>query len=670
MYWFNMHFSFHFFFNKKHFIMMYYIILVNYMRKKAVSPVIAIVLMIALTVAAAAIIWFVVTPMLRTTEGVMVSEVTIYDADVDFKYDKLKLSIANSGTKEIYLQSINIQNQDFGINVTWDLQGQKTLGAGQGNYYIATSSSENEELQSGLAVDIYLLYSSTSSAVDMKKYWIQSKYLPLLINASADISEPLVYRTANEDSATSRSTFPGPGYSPTLFFLLGAYKSNPSLSADYILSETGNVLEQDYRPYLNDSRTFQAGNPYYSNYKWIPYNDTGTYRGLISFTGNFDPADTLNWKGPGVVYVGFYVYNPTSTDMDVAVYYQTDDHGKIYKDGEILPITDPNWNRWSSPGYEVTIKQGYNYFLLKTQDTGGQWDAQVLFVDTGTQDDLSQLESRWPAQPLQQIPTTDPDALKYRVSADETGTSAATFPGPGYSPQKWFLLGRFIPGTRSSQSRMNVDYINANGYGNEQDYRPYIGDTNTFTTDIGTETNNSFVPYKDQGNLMGVIDFRGSSGRFDKGDTLNWAHRGIAYAGTYIYNPLSTDVQVQIACQSDDHFYLWVNGQKIIDSFQESISWNEWSSLHTITLNPGLNYILIKSGDRGGNWDVNLILKSDTVDLSEFLAVWPESQPSPLVKAALENKNNANYSQNPSPTFLERLQEMLVATFSSKTRQF
>ncbi|MHA1779113.1 MAG: hypothetical protein ACTSYN_06010, partial [Candidatus Heimdallarchaeaceae archaeon] len=173
----------------------------------------------------------------------------------------------------------------------------------------------------------------------------------------------------------------------------------------------------------------------------------------------------------------------------------------------------------------------------------------------------------------------------------------------------------------------------ANGYGSEADYRPYIGDTNKFTTDIGTETNNSFIPYKDEGNHIGLIDFRGgTSSRFDKGDMLYWDQRGIIYAGTYIYNPTGSAVQVKIACQSDDDFYLWVNGQKVIDSFAEGIAWNKWSSLHTVTFNAGLNYILIKSGDRGGNWDVNLILQSDTADLSKFTSIWPESKPMPTQK--------------------------------------
>ncbi|UJG42956.1 MAG: hypothetical protein K9W46_11330 [Candidatus Heimdallarchaeum endolithica] len=219
--------------------------------------------------------------------------------------------------------------------------------------------------------------------------------------------------------------------------------------------------------------------------------------------------------------------------------------------------------------------------------------------------------------------------LQYRTSTDDSSTSRGTFPGPGYSPHKWFILGRFIPGTSSSSANMQVDYIEASGYANETTYRPYLNSGDTFNTNIGTETNNSFVAYLDVGNQIGLIDFiGGSSSRFDRGDTLNWDSRGIVYAVTCINNPKSTSATVGIACQSDDDFYLWVNGELVIDSFADSLSWNEWSALKNITLTPGLNYILVKSGDRGGNWDVNLILVDiGDDDLETFTSVWPTSSP-------------------------------------------
>ncbi|MHA1867004.1 MAG: archaellin/type IV pilin N-terminal domain-containing protein [Candidatus Heimdallarchaeaceae archaeon] len=601
-------------------------------KNRAVSPVIATVLIIALVIAAVAVVWLVVMPMLQPSDSLLAGYPSFSDENQNYFYDQITILITNSGTKNIVPKALLIQNSDSGVDLRWNFTVQsRTLIPGTGDEFHAQAVENVTELVGGVNVDLYIAYTLDSSTGSEKEWTLTlGFYLPILVNASADIFQPLQYRTSTDDSSTSRGTFPGPGYSPTLFFLLGVFRNNPSLSADYILQNTGNIPEQDYRPYLNDTTEFTTGNPTDSNFKFIPYNDTGNYPGLVSFYGtSFDSADQLNWQGPGIVYIGFYIYNPTANSMDVRVFYQCDDNAKLYFDGQLLAITDPSWNSWSSNGVEVIIDPGYNYFLFKCQDTGGNFDGQVLFVDIGTTDDLSQLQSRWPILPTQQTFPSDPDALRYRISSDDTGTSSGTFPGPGYSPHKWFILGRFIPGTSSSSTNMQVDYIEASGYANETTYRPYLNSGDTFNTNIGTETNNSFVAYLDVGNQIGLIDFiGGSSSRFDRGDTLNWDSRGIVYAATYINNPKSTSATVGIACQSDDDFYLWVNGELIIDSFADSLSWNEWSALKNITLTPGLNYILVKSGDRGGNWDVNLILVDiGDDDLETFTSVWPTSSP-------------------------------------------
>ncbi len=619
-------------------------------KKKAVSPVIATILIIALTIAAAAIVWLVVMPMLQPNDSLTVSEPSFTDNNNNYFYDQITIFVANSGTMTIFPKAIVIENTEKNINLTWNFTTQsRRLMPGTGDSFTACAIENSTELLGGVNVKLYLRYSTETSDSKAKDWTMSNYYLPELINASADIFVPLQYRTADDDSSTSIN-FPGPGYSPTLFFLLGAFRNNPSLSSDYILLNTNSIVEQDYRPYLNDTTEFKQGNPSDSGYHFIAYNDSGNYPGLISFYGTaFDKGDSLGWKGPAVVYVGFYIYNPTNNAMDVKVYYQADDNAKIYADGTKLDIPDPSWNYWSSVGANYSIHPGYNYFLFKCQDTGGNFDGQVLFVDTGKTDDLSLLQSRWPILPTQQVTPNDPDALRYRVSSDDTGTSSRTFHGPGYSPHKWFLLGKFASGVSVGSTQMYTDYIANNGYGNESEYRPYLNSPDRFATGIGSETNNSFIAYEDAGNQVGLIDFiGGSSSRFDKGDSLNWQSRGIVYAGTYIYNPEKTSADVSISCQSDDYFLLWVNNELVLDSINASLRWNEWSDLINITLNPGLNYILVKSGDRGGNWDINLLLVDIGANdhLGTFTSVWPTSKPTQLlytpIKTSATNLNLDN----------------------------
>ena len=597
--------------------------------KKGVSPVIATILLIALVVSAAAIVYFVVIPMLGTDANVIADDIDFSDTNANFLYDEVELNIANSGTKIIYPKEINIRNIGQEINVTWQLTSQGALKAGTGGIFTALTITEGFEIISGKRVDIYLSFSPDVSTSQPQEQFIGSKFLPLLVNATADIYMSMAYRTSAEDCSTSRGTFPGPGYSPTLYFLLGAYRSSPSLSTDYILQSTGNTLEQDYRPYLNDTYTFETGDPYDSEHRFMAYNDTGSYTGLIGFYGNrFDENDDLDWKGSAVVYVSFYIYNPTLEDMDVQLFYQCDDHAKIYANGQALSIVDPSWNKWSNTGYDLIIEPGYTYFLFKCQDTGGNFDGQVLFVDSGETDQMNKLQSRWPVYPPAPLNPTDPDALRYRGSSDDSGTSSSTFPGPGYSPQKWFILGRVVPDVNAQPTgNMLIDYIALNGYGTEETYRPYLGSGDVFNTEVGTETGNSFMAYMDAGNHIGVLDF--IPGRFDSGDTFEWSDDGIVYAATYIYNPDESAADVAIACQSDDYFILWVNGNKIFNGTETPLAWNAWCPLQNITLNPGLNYILVKSGDKGGNWDVNLILHDvgTSDDLSTFTAIWPETNP-------------------------------------------
>lgn len=217
-------------------------------------------------------------------------------------------------------------------------------------------------------------------------------------------------------------------------------------------------------------------------------------------------------------------------------------------------------------------------------------------------------------------------ALVLRTSADDSSTSRGTFPATsGYSPRLWFILGIYRSGT-SGLCGNTDDYILADGYGNSEDYHPYIGLDDEFSTQISSHTNYKTMAYNDSGNYPGCVSFRGSS--FDSGDTFNWPQRGVAYMFSYIYNPTSEVMDVDISVQSDDSFMLWINGELELGTYSTS-QWNRWVTPTTITFNPGYNIITLRTTDNGGNWDAQTLFwdTGETNSITSLLNVWPIIEP-------------------------------------------
>lgn len=640
--------------------------------KQAVSPVIAVVLIIALVVAASGIVWLLVMNMTETDADIAAENPSFFDADDNGFYDEARITIVNPGTSDINPTGLRITDSIEAKTTTWTFTTLNNIGPGLGDTLTAIAGEEGDQLQSNQNIEIVIEYVAEGEEDPNQELLLRSDFfLAQLVSSSVDIIEPLVARTSTDDSSTCRSTFPGPGYSPTLFFILGVYGSG-TIGQDAILQEIG-VEEQEYRPFLNDTQEFTTGDPSESNNGFMAYNDSGNYPGLISFYGSsFDAADPLNWQGKGVVYVGFYIYNPTTAAMDVAVFMQGDDNTKLYGEGELLG-GHSIWNKWTSVGYEYSLIPGYNYFLLKCYDGGGNFDGQVLFVDVNTTDPMDQLQSRWVVLPPQGgTPPAGPDALQYRVSADDTGTSSSTFPGPGYSPKKWFVLGRFEAGHSSSETRMSVDYLDVAGYGSESSYRPYMGSGHTFSdNELDNTTGYEFEAIEDAGNHRGLIDFiGGDSSRFDKGDSYSWIGRGIAYAGAYIYNPEPTEMTVSLSAQSDDDFYMWFNGAFLENHTFSSPAWNTWGQLNNVAIQPGLNYVLIKTGDRGGNWDVNFLITDhgSEDDLRTLTAIWPTEAPMPLlVREDHKTKSNSHEGESDPATNIVRTPNRGICLLSEFT---
>jgi flagellin-like protein len=214
-------------------------------------------------------------------------------------------------------------------------------------------------------------------------------------------------------------------------------------------------------------------------------------------------------------------------------------------------------------------------------------------------------------------------AMYLRTASEDSATSRGSFPTTaGYSPALWFLTGIFKSGT-SNLHLDSTDYIASNGFGAAEDYRPYLGITDTFSTDISAHTGYHSLAYNDTGNYPGLVSFRGTS--FDGGDTLNWPQRGIVYMQSYIYNPTPDAMDISISIQVDDAYYLWVNGDLLGSGTQANNGWRTWRAPVTVTLNPGYNVITVRAADAGGNWDAQVLMwDTGTVDdLTGLLNVWP-----------------------------------------------
>jgi len=218
-------------------------------------------------------------------------------------------------------------------------------------------------------------------------------------------------------------------------------------------------------------------------------------------------------------------------------------------------------------------------------------------------------------------------ALYLRTSADDPSTSRGSFPtAAGYSPLLWFMVGIFQSGVGGLESD-TTDYIATNGFGSAQNYHPYIGISDTYSQSISSHTGYQVSAYNDSGRYPGCVTFRGTS--FDPDDNLDWPQRGIIYMFTYIYNPTTDPMDVDLSIQSDDAYNLWVNGVTQGSGDHTSNGWRTWRSPVRVTMNPGYNIITVKTTDIGGNWDTQILFwdAGDVDAITSLVNVWPLIEP-------------------------------------------
>ncbi len=592
-------------------------------RKRAVSPIIAVVMIIALTAATTGIIWITVTSLTDTSSNnlLLVSEGKFSDSDKDGKYDQFTAKVYNSGLNRMDLSTLLIVDRSSGDVYRWNFTTGISLSPAMSVDLVAKSEVVTNQINGAKSYKVAFEYSTDK--VSGEQTYLESMYLAPSLYGSDPVTAKLTYKDTNSEYKSFKNSFPTDGYQPTLVFVLGKF-SGTSIDGDYILQDTNSIKEGDYRPSYTDTYNFSQGIGSETNLKFTPYNDSGNYPGLIDYVNRFDTKDTLGWTPKGTAYVGAYIYNPESTAMDVDFYFQGDDYTKFYIEG-VLSGSGNRWNTWNGP-VAYTLNPGYTYILLKTTDRGGGFNSQILIRDTGTADNVSNLESHWIANSENNIKTGPSTGMAYRAASGPGTRFNNGWPGEGYSPTKFYLLGQF-KNDKVKASDMYTDYIAAGSSYSETAYRPYNNSGDTFSGNkLDSSTNNTFITYKDGGNFPGLIDFRGRN--FDTADkTLNWNDKGIVYVGFYINNPSSVNVSVNLHVQADDHFLLYFEGKLIEDHVSKG--WNKWGQTNTVDLRPGNNYFLVKVGDGGGGWNVNILFRdpSGTVDVSSLINDFVSSPP-------------------------------------------
>ncbi|NHK32643.1 MAG: type IV pilin [Asgard group archaeon] len=376
--------------------------------KRGVSPVIATILLIALTVSAAAIVYFVIVPLLQgRSELVQMSTLDLTDTDEDNKFDTITTDLLNMGSDLATLDStvsVIIYN---GAPVTHNWQITSDLEyAQQIQKEITIHTNVNEsQIDSLTSFEVIITYDGGKTLSLGRQF---SNYIsdggggedPIIEDGY--IPMDLYLRTALQDPPRTRDSFPtSSGYSPLLWFIVGIFESGErrlgSNANDYIASN-GFGAAEDYHPYIGTTDYYTQDISAHTGYTALPYNDTGDYPGCITFCGNdFDNGDNLNWPHRGIIYLFTYIYNPTGSTMDIDVSVQVDDIYTLWVNG-VAEDFGSDSRVWHDP-VTITMNPGYNILTLRTIDTGGNWDAQILLWDTGAVDPITELLNVWPVEP-------------------------------------------------------------------------------------------------------------------------------------------------------------------------------------------------------------------------------------------------------------------------------
>ncbi|TET27953.1 MAG: hypothetical protein E3J70_10800 [Candidatus Heimdallarchaeota archaeon] len=213
------------------------------------------------------------------------------------------------------------------------------------------------------------------------------------------------------------------------------------------------------------------------------------------------------------------------------------------------------------------------------------------------------------------------DFLVSRTADDDEYANRNFQADVSFSPTFWFLLGEFEDNNKRPD--LSVDYINLCGQGNELDFLPYLLDQREFTEgNIGSQCGQVVVPYEDAGDHPGLIAID-KYGNWDKKDDLNWGKRGIVYMWSYIYNPGSEAVTVNVGANGASEMKVWINGQFLLDGCPKK---NKWYTTDGVTLNAGFNLIMVKiSAKTNAHFAGQVLFFNEviTAQIGTLYSVWP-----------------------------------------------
>jgi hypothetical protein len=339
------------------------------------------------------------------------STLDLTDTDDDNKFDTITTELFNIGTELATLDStvsVIIYN---GAPVThsWQITSELEY-AQQAQKEVTIHTNVNEsEIESLTSFEVIITYDggkTLSLGRQFSNYISDGGGGEDPIEEDGYIPMALFLRTASQDPSITRPTFPTTsGYSPLLWFMVGIFESGVrrlgSNTNDYIASN-GFGAAEDYHPYIGTTDQFSQDISAHTGYTALPYNDSGNYPGCITFCGgDFDNDDNLDWPHRGITYLFTYIFNPTESSMDLDLSVQVDDAYALWVNGVAEgsgTSANQGWKTWRDP-VTVTMNPGYNIITLRTIDTGGNWDAQILLWDAGVADPITELLNVWPIEP-------------------------------------------------------------------------------------------------------------------------------------------------------------------------------------------------------------------------------------------------------------------------------
>ena len=88
---------------------------------------------------------------------------------------------------------------------------------------------------------------------------------------------------------------------------------------------------------------------------------------------------------------------------------------------------------------------------------------------------------------------------------------------------------------------------------------------------------------------------------------------------SYIYVPGTSALEVDVGANGASEYQVFVNGEHIIDGNKH----NRWYTNDGITLNPGLNLVMMKISAKTNAHFAGQVLFFNNAQLSNLYSVWP-----------------------------------------------